>query len=154
EARSWLRRAVEFPAEATAERLSAVLRVAIDFPDENVLWPAAEGHPAELGQLGAVGRADGESLHARHIRRALADVLARRGVALEADCNLEPSFYVEVLQRVLEIAPSARWALDRLKLTLGSQARWEELFRLYDEVIDATANDSERAGLLTEAAFA
>jgi tetratricopeptide (TPR) repeat protein len=54
----------------------------------------------------------------------------------------------------LELAPSARWSLDRVKLALGSQARWEDLFRLYDRAIEAAASELERAALLDEAAFA
>ncbi|HZW74200.1 MAG TPA: hypothetical protein VFF43_11670, partial [Caldimonas sp.] len=90
----------------------------------------------------------------KDIGAELADVLARRVVALEADSNVEPSFFVDVLQRVLELAPLARWSLDRLKVTLGAQARWEDLFCLYDRAIDATANENERVELLGEAAFA
>jgi tetratricopeptide (TPR) repeat protein len=67
---------------------------------------------------------------------------------------VESSFFVEVLAKVLELAPCSRWPLDRVKLALGSQARWDDLFRLYDRAIDATASESERAELLDEAAFA
>jgi tetratricopeptide (TPR) repeat protein len=154
EARSWLRRAVELPAEATAERLSAVVQGAIEFPDEIALWRAAEAIAREMGLLDVVVRAYGEAITSRDIDADLAEALGRRTVALEGDCNVEPSFFVDVLQRVLELAPSARWSLDRMKLTLSSQARWEDLYCLYDHAIDATDSENGRAELLGEAAFA
>jgi tetratricopeptide (TPR) repeat protein len=154
DARSWLRRAVEFPAGASRDRLSAILRGAIDFPDEIVLWQAAEAIARELGRLDVVVRAYGDVIATGDVDAELGDALGRRVVALEGQCDVEPSFFVDVLQRVLEIAPSARWSLDRLKLTLSSQERWEDLFRLYDRAIDATASEDERAELLGEAAFA
>src|SRR5690606_17418084 len=47
-----------------------------------------------------------------------------------------------------------RWALDRVKLSLSAEARWPELFELYERAIDATADERERAELLDEAAIA
>jgi lipopolysaccharide biosynthesis regulator YciM len=156
EARSWLRRAVavEFPTGASPDRLSAILRGAVGFPDETVLWQAAEAMGRELGQIDIVARAYGEGIARGDVGAELGEALGRRVVALEGECELEPSFFVDVLQRVLQLAPSARWSLDRLKLTLSSQERWEDLFRLYDRAIDATASEEERAELLGEAAFA
>jgi lipopolysaccharide biosynthesis regulator YciM len=154
DARSWLRRAVECPADANPERLSAILRGAIDFPDELVLWQKAEAIARELGQLDVVVCAYGEVIARGDVGAELGDALGRRVVALEGECNVEPSFFVDVLHKVLELAPSARWSLDRLKVTLSSQERWEDLFRLYDRAIDATATEGERAALLAEAAVA
>jgi tetratricopeptide (TPR) repeat protein len=154
EARSRLRRAVELPTDASAERLSALVHGAIEFPDEIAVWQAAETIARERGQLDVVVRAYGEALAARDVGAELAEDLGRRAVALEGDSNVEPSFFFEVLQRVLELAPSARWSLDRMKLILSSQERWEDLFSLYDRAIDATDSENRRAELLGEAAFA
>jgi tetratricopeptide (TPR) repeat protein len=152
--RRWLRRMIELPTRATTGHLAAIAQGAIEFPDDIVLWQEAERVARELGYLDVVVRSYGAVIAAGDLDAALAEALGRRVVALEGDCNVEPSFFVELLRRVLDLAPSARWSLDRVKLWLGSQARWDELFRLYDRAVQATPGEDERADLLDEAAFA
>lgn len=64
--------------------------------------------------------------------------------------ELEP----ELLSAVLEHEPSARWAVDRLKLSLSTGGQWPELFELYDRAIAGAASSPERARWLDEAAVA
>ena len=154
DAREWVRRAVELPTPASAAWLRTLLLGVLDFPHEVVAWQAAEALGRELAQVEVVVRAYGEVILGKSITPELADLLGRRVVALEGDCNVEASFFLAVLQRVFELAPAARWSLDRVKVILGSQARWDDLFCLYDRAIDATASETERAELLDEAAFA
>ena len=45
----------------------------------------------------------------------------------------------------------AEWAFERLKLALSSSARWDDLFRLYDERLAEAADDDARAAVLEEA---
>lgn len=59
-----------------------------------------------------------------------------------------------LLGLLLEQEPTARWALDRMKLKLSAEQSWPELFALYERAIDATAGERERAELLDEAAIA
>jgi tetratricopeptide (TPR) repeat protein len=59
-----------------------------------------------------------------------------------------------LLGLLLEHEPGARWAVDRMKLTLSAEQRWPELFELYDRAIAATTDDRERAAWLDEAAIA
>jgi tetratricopeptide (TPR) repeat protein len=59
-----------------------------------------------------------------------------------------------LLGLLLEQEPTARWALDRVKLTLSAEQRWPELFALYERAIDATPDENARAELLDEAAIA
>jgi tetratricopeptide (TPR) repeat protein/predicted Zn-dependent protease len=59
-----------------------------------------------------------------------------------------------LLELLLEHEPGARWAIDRVKLKLSSEARWPELFELYERAIEAAGNESERASWLNEAAIA
>ncbi len=59
-----------------------------------------------------------------------------------------------LLGLLLEHDPAARWALDRVKLTLSAEQRWPELFELYERAIAATGDLAERARLLDEAAIA
>ncbi len=59
-----------------------------------------------------------------------------------------------LLSLLLEHEPGARWAVDRMKLTLSTEQRWPELFELYERAIAATPDDRERAAWLDEAAIA
>lgn len=61
---------------------------------------------------------------------------------------------VGLLTVLLEQEPTARWALDRVKLTLSAERRWPDLFALYERAIDATSDERARAELLDEAAIA
>src|SRR5262249_23536504 len=85
---------------------------------------------------------------------ALAEVIGRRLIALEDEYALDTPQLIEALDRVLELLPAARWALDRIKLALGALARYGDLFNLFDRAIDAAPDDLERAELLHEAACA
>src|SRR4029077_7072905 len=85
---------------------------------------------------------------------ALAEMIGRRLIALEEECALDAPRLLEALDRVLELLPGARWALDRIKLALGALAQYAVLFNLFDRAIDAADDDQERAELLHEAACA
>lgn len=61
---------------------------------------------------------------------------------------------IGLLNLLLEQEPTARWALDRVKLSLSAEQRWPELFALYERAIDATPDENARAELLDEAAIA
>jgi tetratricopeptide (TPR) repeat protein len=139
---------------ALEPHLAAAVRGAVAFPGEIVLWEAAERVARAAGRVDDVARAYGRVLAERPIDAALAEALGRRAAVVEAESSVEPAFFVGLFSRVLDLAPRARWALDRVKLTLGSEGRFGELFRLYDRAIAATEAASERAELLDEAAFA
>ncbi len=153
--RRWFERLVELSAPDTKAVLSAALRGAVEQPDAVELWDHADRAGRDLGQPETVIKGYRDALVERVQDAALAEGLAKRMVAFSKDFALGDSTrFVEALQRLLEIAPGARWALDRVKLVLGSAARWDELFGLYDRAIDAIADPAERADLLDEAARA
>jgi tetratricopeptide (TPR) repeat protein len=85
-------------------------------------------------------------LHSGNVEAGLAAVERLRNLGAELDGTL--------LAAVIEHRPATRWALDRLKLILSAQQRFQELLELYDRALDATADSSERATLLDEAAVA
>lgn len=58
------------------------------------------------------------------------------------------------LGTLLDHDPGARWAVDRVKLSLSAEERWPELFELYERAALASATDPERARWLDEAAIA
>jgi tetratricopeptide (TPR) repeat protein len=153
--RRWFERLVELSAPDAKSVLSAALRGAVEQPDAVTLWDHAERAAREIGQPEQVVKGYRDALVDHVTDAALAEGLAQRMIAFSRDFALGDSTrFVEALQRLLEIAPGARWALDRVKLVLGSAARWDELFRLYDRAIEAIGDPKERADLLDEAARA
>ncbi|HEX9295408.1 MAG TPA: tetratricopeptide repeat protein, partial [Polyangiaceae bacterium] len=83
-----------------------------------------------------------------------AATLGRRAVDYQEEWFDDPPAVIALLKRILEIAPDATWARDRLKLAYGGAERWDELFSLYDDAIDHASADADRADLLAEAAQA
>ena len=153
--RRWFERLVELSAPDARAVLSASVRGAVEQPDAMALWDHAERAAREVGQAEVVVKAYRDALVERVTSAELAETLAQRMIAFAGDFALpDATRLIEALQRLLEIVPSARWALDRVKLVLGSAARWDELFVLYDRAIAATTDDTQRADLLDEAARA
>ncbi len=152
--RGWFQRIVELSLADREAALAAALQGVAEFPDAEELWEGAERIARELRQPAVVSKAYYDVLSGNVIEPDFAERLARRMVAFEGECGSSSSKLVEALQRVLELVPGARWALDRVKLVLGSEARWDELFRLYDRAITAAADMRERSDLLDEAASA
>jgi tetratricopeptide (TPR) repeat protein len=84
----------------------------------------------------------------------LAEALGRR-LAAFAERHLDnPRAIGPALERLLELAPTARWALDHVKFVLSSEQRWARLFGHYDRVIAAVDEQELRCELLNEAAVA
>ncbi len=152
--RAWLERiAVLAPADPAAA-LPALVQGAQEQTDAFALWDAAERIARDLGCADLVSLAYYNVLVDGSVTPAVAETIGRRMVHFEGDCATESSRVIDALQRVLELVPEARWALDRVKLVLGSQGRWDELFQLYDRAISAARTDRERTEWLEEAAFA
>ncbi|HEX4445775.1 MAG TPA: tetratricopeptide repeat protein, partial [Polyangiaceae bacterium] len=151
--RRWHERLVDIEEEPAAA-LQAAVDGAIEFPSVTHLWETAETVARSHGLGEAVSRAYHRVLVEGHLAPGLAESIARRMLAFEDEIGAASPRLVEALQRTLEVSPGARWAIDRVKLMLGSQARWDELFRIYDRGIAAATDDSERSALLGEAAFA
>lgn len=133
--------------------LSVVERAAVEFPTEDAIWEAAEGLALRLGDAPAAVRA-----YERAIRRTrdaeLAQALGRRLLSFADQHVGNPKLLSAALEALLELAPDARWAFERVKFALSSDQQWAALFPLYERVIAATLDESERARLLDEAAIA
>ncbi len=152
--RRWLHRIVELTLDPVAA-LAAAVEGAVEAPDSLLLWDSAERIARQSGQAEVVSRAYHRVLvGGAVVDPELVEALARRMVAFEGECPSESSRLVEALVKTLDRLPGARWAIDRVKLVLGSQARWDELFHLYDRAIEVAPDDRQRADLLDEAAFA
>jgi lipopolysaccharide biosynthesis regulator YciM len=152
--RGWFRRVVELSRADPEAALGFALSAAAEFPDAVELWETAERIAREIHRPAAVSNAYYDVLAGSVIDPGFAEKLGRRMVAFEGECGSNSARHIEALQRVTDLAPGARWALDRVKLVLGSEARWDELFRLYDGAIGAAADERERSDLLDEAACA
>ncbi len=85
---------------------------------------------------------------------ALGEAVGRRYVEFHEEWFDEPEAALGLLERVLRISPRARWALDRIKLSYNADARWTELFALYDRAIEGAIDAREQEDLLDEAALA
>ena len=151
--RRWHERLVDLE-EQPAAALQAAVDGAVEFPAVTHLWETAETVARSHGLGEAVSRAYHKVLVEGALAPALIESIARRMLAFEDEVGAASPRLVEALQRTLEVSPGARWAIDRVKLMLGSQARWDELFRIYDRAIAAATDDGERSALLGEAAFA
>src|SRR5258706_591099 len=84
----------------------------------------------------------------------VASALGTRAVDYQEEWFDDPQTVILLLRRVLDVAPEATWARDRLKLAYGSAERWDELFALYDDEISRATDERARADLLGEAAQA
>src|SRR5204863_4147580 len=84
----------------------------------------------------------------------VAENIGRKFVEFHEEWFDDPETVLLLLERVLTLAPRARWAIDRVKLSYNADARWPELFALYDRAIEGALDDDERQDLLDEAAVA
>ncbi len=128
-------------------------RAAAEFPQEESIWQVLEPLAIGMGEPQAVVRAYQRAL-GQPIGGEMAERLGRRLLTFAEERAIDPSGLTAALERVLALAPAARWALDRVKLSLSLEQRWPELFGLYDRAVQATENDAEKMDLLDEAAVA
>lgn len=149
----WYARLIDFRSNDAEAALELAERGVKELVNAAPLWDALE----RFARL-----SDGADRAAEAYRRAvesgltpeLARVVGKRIIDLLDDASPESEEVHRTLACILEHAPDARWALDRVKLILSAQSRWDELFALYDRAIAGAANDRARADLLAEAAFA
>jgi tetratricopeptide (TPR) repeat protein len=133
---------------------TCILTGAFETRPEIALFERVVRVSRELDQLEAVVLWYGHALRERVTDAVLADAIGHRLAALEGECALEPSFFAETLEHVLELVPGAKWALDRVKLALAAQGRWDDYFRMIDRALETVEGRRDRAELLHEAAFA
>ena len=148
----WFERLSDLQRErgAVEEALATAARAARELPHVSALWDRAE----ELAR--AVSRPDDvAALYAEVLARALpreqAVAIGERAVQFYEEWFDDPARVVSILERVLELDPTADWAFDRLKLVLDAAERWDDLFALYDRALES-ATGKKRATLLEDAA--
>jgi tetratricopeptide (TPR) repeat protein len=132
-------------------RLEAAIVEVLRAPQQSKLWDQVEQLSKGCDGAGEVAAAYRTALKG-NLDRELALDLIDRAVQFHDEWLDDPEVVYLLLDRVLEIDPSARWAFDRISLKFTVEARWVELLALYDKVIGATKDQSARLLLLDEAA--
>jgi lipopolysaccharide biosynthesis regulator YciM len=149
--RRWFERLFELtrgePSFAVAER------AALEFPGDDAVWGRLELLSCQLGDPQKALRAHMGVL-AGPLPAEVAEMLGRRIVAFAEERAQSQELVTTALERVLELSPGARWAVDRVKLALTAERRWPALFALYDRAAEAIGDADEKADLLDEAAIA
>jgi tetratricopeptide (TPR) repeat protein len=150
---SWYARLVSLSGDDPARALAVAVAAAEELPGEPALWDAAERLSRRAAKPDVVAAA-----YARALRTDLspdvAEAVGRRAVEFHEEWFEDAASVLALLERVLELAPRARWALDRIKLSYNAEGRWEDLFALYDRAIQGATDGAERRDLLDEAAVA
>lgn len=144
-------RLVERNAAAPEAALALALRGAEELLDDEPLWDAAERLAKELERPEPVAEAYARAL-GRTLAPQVAETIGRRAVDHREEWFDDGEAVLRLLARVLELAPKASWAFDRLKLAYASSERWGELFALYDAALGGDLDERARADLLDEAA--
>ncbi|HOU90252.1 MAG TPA: tetratricopeptide repeat protein, partial [Polyangiaceae bacterium] len=149
----WFMQLLECREEDPEASLAVALRGARAHPSSDELWAAAERLARRLDRPGPVADAYAAVLDG-DLSSDLAEAVGRRMVEFFEEWFEDPDRVVALLKRVLELAPGADWAFDRLKLAFNGSARWGELFALYDGALARTPEEPARVVLLREAAMA
>jgi tetratricopeptide (TPR) repeat protein len=149
----WLTQLLETKADQPEEALRISLRGAEAAPGEFELWKVAEQMARRLDNPHPVVDAYTHAFE-RTLTPEVAEELGQRMVEFYGEWFDEPERVVGMLQRILELSPTAGWAFDRLKLAFSGAGRWQELFTLYDARLAAPQAPAERIDLLREAAMA
>jgi golgin subfamily B member 1 len=150
---AWWEQLLECRSEDPEAGLGVALRGAEERPLDDRMWDAAERFARKLDRPEPVADAYTRALD-QNLAPEAAESLGRRMVEFQEEWFEEPERTVRLLTRVLELSPHAEWAFDRLKLAFNAQARWTDLFELYDLALSRSEQPEQRAELLREAAMA
>ncbi|MGA2448080.1 MAG: tetratricopeptide repeat protein [Polyangiaceae bacterium] len=150
----WFTRVLELADADREAALSVLSEAVVELPNAASLWLGFESLARAMDRAPTLAIAYRRALVESAADPEAAQWLGSRLVALEAEFGLASPDTFGALARMLMLAPEARWAFDRVKLALGSQSRWDDLFALYDRLVGSTPGDAERAALLHEAALA
>lgn len=130
--------------------LTTTVRATREMPRVTALWDRAEEIARELKRPDEVAALYSEVL-ARDLEREEALAIGERAVQFFEEWFEDSTRVSSILERVLELDPTAEWAFDRLKLLLDSAERWDDLFAMYDRALEH-APKNKRTALLEEAA--
>jgi len=129
------------------DRVQSVARCAL--PDSK-LWPLLEDLGPRVDSVEQVVKAYGSAI-AFFQQPDVLERLGQRMIAFAEQWAPDASTFTAALLRVLEAAPRARWALDRVTFVLSQQGRFGELLDWFDRAIAAEDSAELRHALLDEA---
>lgn len=140
-------------ADAEAEaQFQGALAAAEEAPENDEGWDLLEELAEQLQRPDEVGAVYRKVL-ALDLSRDVAESLGQRAAQFHEEWFSEDSPHLaEVLTRVLELDPTAEWALQRVTVVMTVGERWSELLGLYDRALSATKDKGRREQLLDEAA--
>jgi hypothetical protein len=147
----WLTQALK--VDAGAETLAVLERAASGLGRDPDAWQVIEERALERGDPLSLVRAYERALASADDAPTV-EWLVKRLIRVVEQHLSDPRALTTGLLRVLTVQPDARWAFDRVKLSLSLERRWEDLFPLYERMIAAEKDQGERAALLDEAAVA
>jgi tetratricopeptide (TPR) repeat protein len=151
---SWIVRLSELREKNADESLRILTKGLAGSPRSTTLWDALILRARRAKRADVVYEAFSHALEHPSIVPDTVEALGKRTIAFYDEWSSDSAEVQKTLEAVLEHAPAARWALDRLKLLLFGAERWPALFRLYDRAIDSARDSAQRAELLDEAALA
>lgn len=131
---------------------SSALDAARAAPEDADAWASLEDLAAKLQRPDEVAALYLEVLR-RGLPPAVATNLGQRAVKFQEEWfgEAHPGL-VDVLSRVVAIAPTTEWAFERLTVALTMQEKWNDLLAAYDGALGADLPTPRRLQLLTEAA--
>ncbi|MBN1608277.1 MAG: tetratricopeptide repeat protein [Polyangiaceae bacterium] len=153
ERRRWFSRVLAIESNSPGLAPGAALRAAEQYPDTDEFWHAAEDRARQLNDAEPIAQAYRRVLSGARDAQT-AEHVGRRAFEFHQEWYGTSDAVLTLLRQILEVAPRARWAFDRLKLALSTQRRWSELLDLYDGAIAGAEDVTLRADLLSEAAVA
>ncbi|WP_438023835.1 tetratricopeptide repeat protein [Sorangium sp. So ce233] len=154
--RGWFERLLELHDQDVDRGLEVALRAVAELPGELALWERLEDLGRRAKQPERVAAAYAAALDGAGAGAALApdviEEIGRRGVEHHEEWFDAPEAALALLRRLVELVPGSLWGFERLKLAYNAAERWEDLFALYDAMLERTPAADERIFLLEDAA--
>ncbi|XXX74439.1 tetratricopeptide repeat protein [Sorangium sp. So ce134] len=152
--RGWLERLLDLHDGDAARGLEVALRAVSELPGELALWDRLEelGRRAKQPERVAAAHAAALDGAGAALPPDVVEEIGRRAVEHHEEWFDAPEAALALLRRLVELVPGSLWGFERLKLAYNAAERWEDLFALYDAMLERTSAPDERIFLLEDAA--
>ncbi|WP_441291685.1 tetratricopeptide repeat protein [Sorangium sp. KYC3313] len=151
--RGWFERLLDHHDHDAPRGLDAALRAVSELPGELALWDRLEELGRRAKQPERVAAAHAAALDAgAALPPDIAEEIGRRAVEHHEEWFDAPEAALALLRRLVELVPGSLWGFERLKLAYNAAERWEDLFALYDVMLERASAADERVFLLEDAA--
>ncbi|WP_437524415.1 hypothetical protein WME79_35980 [Sorangium sp. So ce726] len=151
--RGWFERLLDHHDHDAPRGLDVALRAVSELPGELALWDRLEELGRRAKQPERVAAAHAAALDAgAALPSDIVEEIGRRAVEHHEEWFDAPEAALALLRRLVELVPGSLWGFERLKLAYNAAERWEDLFALYDGMLERTSAADERVFLLEDAA--